>query len=229
MLNKQGKGKIEWTDYTWNPIKGRCKQGCDYCYMQRFYKRFKHDETVRLDEKTLNCKMPKKPSKIFVCSNHDLFGNWIPKNWILKIFNVILSNPNHIFQLLTKNPKRIEEFVIPENCWIGVTVESQNNIDRLGEIFRINPPNKLFISFEPLLSKIDVNLITFDWIIIGANSNRGAEKPPKIWASKLIAEARKWKIPIWVKDNYGYPKRIKESPKEENTHFACSVKSEVEE
>jgi len=73
-----------------------------------------------------------------------------------------------------------------------------------------------FVSFEPLIESpmISFNLFSeLDWIIIGADSSRGAKKPPKQWADFLIKTARDLSIPVWVKDNYGYPEVIKEFPK----------------
>ena len=100
MLNKQGPDRIDWTDYTWNPVKGLCKHDCDYCYTKQFYRRFKHDPTVRLDEKTLNCRFPKKPAKVFVCSSHDLFGDWIDDEWIIQVIKRIKVINSHIIQCL---------------------------------------------------------------------------------------------------------------------------------
>ena len=69
-----------------------------------------------------------------------------------------------------------------------------------------------FVSFEPILAPVDPDLFGISWIIIGANSNRGAEKPPTEWADRLIKLARESNVAVFVKDNYGYPERIKDFP-----------------
>jgi len=56
-----------------------------------------------------------------------------------------------------------------------------------------------------------------DWIIIGADSTRGAKKPPQKWADWLIETAMEYNIPVFIKDNYGYPEIIKEFPKVKST------------
>lgn len=214
MLNKQGPGKIDWTSFTWNPVKGVCRHGCDYCYMKRIYERFKLNPKIRFDEKTLKCKFPEEPSKIFVGSSHDIFGDWIPDDWIERIIAVTKEHPQHTFQFLTKNPKRYREFIYPENCWLGMSIDTNKRWVKLCREFLVGREGLTdFVSFEPLLEELDVELNNLDWIIIGANSNPGAPKPPNEWADKLIIQARKLNIPVWVKDNYKYPTRIKEWPK----------------
>ena len=218
-LNKQGEGKIDWTDFTLNPISG-CKHGCSYCYMNRMEKRFPgimepkfHPERLRDIAKL------KKPSKIFAGSSGDMWGEWVPGGWIKKVLEEIEGYPNHIFQFLTKAPYRYGHFTLPENGWYGTTIDGTHftkyNLNLLKWCVPYN--NIRFISFEPLLNKIPKILIDdlggINWVIIGANSNKGAEKPPKEWADMIIKEARKLNIAIWIKDNYGYPERIKEFPK----------------
>lgn len=152
-----------------------------------------------------------------------MFGEWVPKEWIQAVLDEIRKYPQHTFQLLTKNPKRYREFKFPENCWLGTTMDgterTQNNIVYLmaGRETRIENRkvinNKVFISFEPLLAEIETGFPGVDWIIIGANSNKGALKAPDTWADDLIAKARKYGTAVWVKDNYNYHTKIKEFPR----------------
>ena len=113
VLNKQNpesEGGIGWCTHTWNPIKGLCPHDCkdadgkSYCYARAIYKRFKLDPTIRLDEKTLNCRLPKKPSKIFVCSTIDIFASKVKDEWVQRIIEVAENNPQHTFQFLSKFP-----------------------------------------------------------------------------------------------------------------------------
>ena len=100
------------------------------------------------------------------------------------------------------------------------TEKTKDNIFGLASAFDHydNPNIKTFVSFEPLLSKIEItdefksDFKSLGWIIIGADSTKGAKKPPKEWADNLIGLAHKYNIPVWVKDNYNYSEIIKEFP-----------------
>ena len=217
-MNKQkpeSEGGIGWCERTWNPIKGMCPHDCkdpqgeSYCYARAIYKRFKLDPTIRLDKKTLNCGMPKKPSRIFVCSTIDIFAKEIPDEWIKRIIDVAKKNPQHVFQFLTKKPGRYVKFRFPENCWLGTTWDGLPFTKRSATdlIWGADMDRTRFISFEPLLSEPTSGVLYANkylhWIIIGADSRRGAKKPPREWADMLIEAAREYNVPVWVKSNYG--------------------------
>ena len=215
MLNKQGPNKIDWTDYTWNPISG-CLHNCPYCYMLRMEKRFPGimKPGFRPHYLTDPGKL-KKPSKIFVSSSGDMWGEWVERRNIQAVLKSCEQEPRHTFQFLTKNPMRYVEFPQIENARYGTTFDgterTEDNIICLGlSVQRCHSIR--FVSFEPLLTPVDPDLFGISWIIIGADSNRGAKKPPKTWADHLIKLARKSNIAVFVKDNYGYPERIKEFP-----------------
>lgn len=223
MLNDQRKKKngIETCDYTWNPISG-CLHGCPYCYMLRMETRFPGTMRPALHEKRLDEPIgKKKPSKIFVGSSGDMWGEWVSRDWILPVLNVAqYAAPEHTYQFLTKNPERYAEFDLSalDNCWFGTTVDgTPKTMKNLDILVRSTGGAKLrFVSFEPLLNEPDrrtlANIYLLDWVIIGADSNRGAEEVPDEWADMIINEARKYDVPVWVKDNYGYPEVIKEFP-----------------
>jgi protein gp37 len=176
------KTKIEWTDYTWNPVTG-CLHNCPYCYAKRIAMRFDGHFKPRFRSGRLNDKMPKKPSKIFVCSMSDLFGDWVKKEWIDAVLKVVNENPQQTFQFLTKNPKRYSEFTFPQNCWLGVTIDypNQGKIDELKK-----KDNYKFISFEPLLGDMSgLDLSGIDWVIVGAMTGSGAIKPRKEWIDNI--------------------------------------------
>lgn len=183
---KMQKTNIEWTQYTFNPVVG-CKHNCPYCYAKRMNDRFgwipKWNEPKFFPER-LNDKMPQKPSKIFVCSVADLFGDWIPKEWIGQVIQVAKNNPQHIFQFLTKNPKRYLEFEFPENCWLGTTIDYVNQA-RLNYL-KQKIGNYKFISFEPLLGDMSIlDLSGIDLVIVGADSSRGTNPPKKEWIESV--------------------------------------------
>lgn len=208
------KTKIEWTDYTWNPVTG-CNHGCDYCYAKAISKRFKRSFKPQFHENRLEepGKL-KKSAKIFVCSMADLFGEWVPEEWILKIIEVAAQNPQHIFQFLTKNPDRYKHFTFPENCWLGATATNQEQYQESIQKLRISQfPGVRFISFEPLISEIDPydhglwwlpdepEVWMIDWLVLGAMTGPGAKQPDKEWTHKLVEFADKHHIPIFIKNN----------------------------
>lgn len=185
------KTKIEWATHTWNPVVG-CKNGCFYCYAKRLNDRFKFipkwNEPKFFPER-LKDKMPKKPSKIFVGSMCDLFGDWIPKEWIEQVILTAEKNPQHTFQFLTKNPKRYSEFGFPKHFWLGITITKDNDyaggsqkaIDILKRM-----PNYKFISFEPLLGNVSkLDLSEIDLVIVGAMTGTGAIPPKKEWIESI--------------------------------------------
>ncbi len=222
------KTKIEWTDYTWNPVTG-CLHNCSYCYMQRMVKRGIYDMKPAFHEKRLRSPIDvKEPSKIFVSSTGDLFGNWVPDAWIELVLDIVRKCPQHTFQFLTKNPKRYREFVFPQNCWLGTTIDGEkktiNNGHDLVNVLTNNgthqTKNLTFISFEPLLcdvwnklQNIEIMLDHIDWIIIGADSNHGAKKPEQKWIEKLIEYADNNGIEVWIKNNFNCIHHIKNFPR----------------
>lgn len=205
--------KIEWTDYTWNPITG-CKNRCTYCYARKIPTRFKGTKAFLYGfEPTFHLsrlKEPyrvKKPSKIFVCSMGEMFGNWVPINWQYRVQEVIRDNPRHIFQILTKFPQGIFFHLGSlKNCWMGVTITTQKTIYKLDRLYENTFASRLslcpvrFALFEPLLSKVQVSLSGFDWIIIGAQTNP-YRPPQKEWVDAIVKEADGYKIPVFLKNN----------------------------
>jgi len=218
------KTKIEWCDYSINPIKGLCKEGCEYCYARRMYKRFKWDETVRLDlsvfkklSDTISKREKEKEQiKIFVCSTHELFGSWIPDDWISRIMDNIkhFPHPNCIFLILTKNPERMQYWSykngMPNNVWCGVTAETTEKIiKRLSYIWEVDA-KILFLSIEPILERIRTNIINMllfrvivDWIIVGAETGNRKNKviPKREWIEEIVSQAENLGIPIFLKNN----------------------------
>ncbi|HEC62424.1 MAG TPA: DUF5131 family protein [bacterium] len=220
-LNKQGPGKIDWTDYTWSPIAG-CLHGCEYCSLLGYDRRFR-DRGVMFPQyrpgwitKDLAIMQRMKPSKIFVGYAGDMWGDWVPEEWILSVLEVGAQCPQHTFQFLTKNPKRYADFPLLSNAWYGTTddgtLRTEGNISELVESAQC--PKLRFVSFEPLLGEVFPDLFGIQWVIIGADSNRGAKKPPDRWADHVMYEAVARGVPVWVKDNYRYPERCKCFPLE---------------
>lgn len=198
------KSKIQWTDETWNVTTGctRKSAGCDNCYAVGMTKRLagieatkeKYGGLVNEGKDHFNGKVKihpevlkeplswRKPRKVFVNSMSDLFHPSVPFEFIDQVFEVIAKNPRHIFQILTKRPKRMSEFFkwqgekikdlgfdsIPTqsddpldyidalpNAWLGTSVENQEAADeRIPHLLNC-PAAVRFLSCEPLLGPLN--------------------------------------------------------------------------
>ncbi len=209
--------KIEWTQWTWNPITG-CKHGCWYCYAKKLCQRFKkvfpygfepHFYPERLKEPW----ELKKPSKIFVCSISDLFAKWTLIEWRDSVLDSIFKCPvKHTFQLLTKNPELIpKDLRFPDNVWVGVTVTEQSEAWKIGELREVLA-NTLFVSFEPLLGRIKPDLNGIQWVIIGKLTGSKRVKLDYQWVDTIFGEAQVLDIPVFMKNNLGFENPIQEFP-----------------
>ncbi|MBW4699115.1 MAG: phage Gp37/Gp68 family protein [Aphanocapsa lilacina HA4352-LM1] len=171
---------IEWTDKTWNPATGCTKvsPGCRYCYAEAITKRFKnhfeHGFQFSLHpQRLLEPARWRNPSRVFVNSMSDLFHEQMPLDYLLKIFQVIAATPQHVYQVLTKRHERLGELAAqlpwPENLWMGVSVENQNYVHRLTYLRQI-PARVRFLSCEPLLGPLQMDLTGIHWVIVGGES-----------------------------------------------------------
>ena len=205
------KSKIEWCDYTINPVKGLCPMVCPYCYARRMYKRFKWNPNIRADWQETG-KLPNKPSRIFVGSTMELFGEWIKPEWMEEIFKMVKRYPQHTFIFLTKQPQNLIKWSpFPDNCWVGVSWIGDDESRPLRHIVDIKAPVK-FISFEPLLEfchwwTSDLLQQSFikagiNWVIIGAQTPYSKKTAPRIeWVKEIVDAADKAKIPVFLKNN----------------------------
>ncbi len=166
------KTKIEWCDYTWNPVTG-CLHGCEYCYARKIDKRFGDGifQPIFHPERLQEPLKVKKPSRIFVGSVSDLFGNWdwnisrgnghqFKRDYVVEqILTLATRCPQHTIIFLTKNPKGMQGFDFPNNCWCGTSVENQEKADqRIPELLKVNSKT-LFVSYEPALGPVDFTRI----------------------------------------------------------------------
>ena len=166
-------------------------------------------------------KKVKPGDKIFVGSSGDMWGGWVSRTWIHKVLQNVSLNCDYIFQFLTKNPERYGEITsLPSNAWYGTSVDGLDfTKDNIHLILKNVPQNHIkYISFEPLLRPVLPTLAGINWVIIGADSNPGAKRPPKKWADIIIKEADKYNIPVFIKDNYNYPTVRKEFPQYAKKH-----------
>lgn len=209
---------IEWTDFTWNPVTG-CRHDCDYCYArataQRFSQHFPHGfEPWFYPERLAEPQRVKKPAKIFVCSMADLFGDWVPDEWIAQVFDAVRAAPRHTFQFLTKNPYRYQTLDLPERGWYGATIDSPAVVHRLLDLCDL--PNVRgyrrirFASFEPLtgpFAEADLDALRgIQWAVIGGRSAANglpAVVPERAWIQTIIDAARRGGAAVFVKNNAG--------------------------
>ncbi len=213
---------IEWTDATWNPWMGCAKvsAGCKNCYMFRDQKRFGHDPTVLRKSKTtlFDPLRWKEPRTIFVCSWSDFFWDQVPVFWRAEAWDVMLGCPQHTFLLLTKRPHNIlgmlpplplgpldSSMTLPPNIWIGVSVESQDHIKRIGELYDI-PATVKFLSAEPLLGPLDLSehMGFIDWVITGGESDLANPRPCNLdWVRSIRDLCEEHGVPFFHKQHGG--------------------------
>lgn len=195
--------KIEWTDKTWNPITGCSKKstGCLHCYAEVMARRLKamgqekyaNGFSVTLHERCLNEPLSWRGNhNIFVCSMSDIFHENVPFEFIDKMFDVIRSTPQHRYQILTKRAERMAEYFgtrsVPNNVWLGVTVEAQSSRFRI-DYLRNLPASVKFLSCEPLVEDLgELDLTGIDWVIVGGESGPQARPMKEEWALNIMKQ-----------------------------------------
>ena len=216
------KSKIEWTEATWNPVRGCTKisAGCQNCYAEAFAERFRgvpghpyeQGFDLRLVPESLDLPLRwKTPRKIFVNSMSDMFHEDVPEKFIAEVFDVMRRAPQHQFQLLTKRAERLAELSPhlpwPQNVWVGVTIENQATAHRLQHLLTV-PAHIKFISFEPLLGPIDIDLNGVDWVIVGGESGPHARPMLHEWVHALKEQCISESIPFFFKQWGGTRKHL---------------------
>lgn len=202
--------KIEWTDVTWNPTRGcsRVSPGCEHCYAERMAHRLNHpggayEGLTRLtargpvwtgDVRLVNDQLEaplrwRKPRMVFVDSMSDLFHEWVPFEFIDQVFAAMALCPQHTFQVLTKRPERMREYLSPLRververqeetiapelrCWpewplpnvyLGVTAENQDAADARIPLLLDTPAAVRFVSAEPLLGALVLERLGRHWL-----------------------------------------------------------------
>ena len=221
------KSTIEWTEATWNPTTGcdRISVGCDNCYALRLAKRLKAMGVAKYqldgDPKTsgpgfgVQCHedaldIPhrwKKSKLVFVNSMSDLFHPEVPFGFIERVFEVMADTPRHTFQVLTKRSKRLAEVADklpwPKNIWMGVTVENASYAFRADHL-RNTPAKVKFISAEPLLGPIEMDLTGIHWVIAGGESGKGFRPVEEDWLLALRDDCQEANVNFFFKQWGGH-------------------------
>lgn len=214
--------KIEWTDATWNPVRGCTKisPGCKHCYAERFAERFRgvkgHPFEQGFDLRLVPGKLDeplrwKSPQHIFVNSMSDLFHDQVPLEYIQRVFRVMNEANWHQYQVLTKRAERLEaisaELPWASHIWMGVSVENKDYLWRIDHLRRIKAYVK-FLSIEPLLGPIGkVNLRGIDWVIVGGESGPGARRMTAEWVKDIRDQCRKANVAFFFKQWGGVQKK----------------------
>ena len=207
------KSTIEWTEASWNPVTGCTKvsPGCAHCYAETFAERFRgvagHPYEQGFDLKLWPDRLDlplrwKRPRTIFVNSMSDLFHEAVPEHFIQQVFDVMVRAEHHTFQVLTKRPERAAELTPrlpwPQNVWMGTSVENQRFVLRVDWLRRTGARLK-FLSCEPLLGPLRLQLSGIGWVIVGGESGPRARPMRADWARDIRVQCRKAGVPFFFK------------------------------
>ena len=210
---------IEWTDATWNPVRGCTKisPGCMHCYACTFAERFRgvlgsayeQGFDLRLVPEKLNePRKWKKAKRIFVNSMSDLFHKDVPDEYIRNVMQTMVEADWHTYQILTKRSERLADFLgeLPaehrelKHIWWGVSVENQKHgLPRIGHLRRVKP-GVSFLSIEPLLEDLgEVDFSAIDWVIVGGESGPRARAMKAEWVTSLRDQCIEQQVPFFFK------------------------------
>jgi protein gp37 len=211
--------KIEWTDATWNPIRGCIKisPGCKHCYAEAFAERFRgvknHPYEQGFDLRLVQEKLSeplswKKPRMVFVNSMSDLFQDGVPDEFIVRVGKVMAMANWHTYQILTKRSGRLGHLLTDclkfaselQHIWWGVSVEDRTyGVPRIDDL-RDAPARTRFLSIEPLLEDLGhIDLKGIHWVIVGGESGPRARPMNREWVISIMDQCKKAKVPFFFK------------------------------
>lgn len=226
---------IEWAAFSWNPVTG-CLHNCAYCYARDIANRFYEYgfEPAYLPERLSQPANTKNIEprwdgdfgykNIFTCSMADLFGKWVPDEWIKSVLEVIANNPKWTFLLLSKFPIRMAEFEYPPNVWLGTSVDYQWAVSRAEKAFTKIKASGFegvcWLSCEPMMERLTFDSLTmFDWVVMGGSSKSTQTPeyvPPFDDIAHLYNQARQSNCKVYFKTNLipgmGDGQRVREYP-----------------
>lgn len=211
---------ISWTDATWNPWQGCAKvsAGCKNCYMFREKTRYGQDPSTVIRSKPATFNAPLKwnlpeRSRIFVCSWSDFFHEDADE-WRDEAMKIIISLPQYDFLIPTKRIERVADVIpvrfIPDNVWLGVSVENQEMADKRIPILAQIPAKVKWLSVEPMLEFIDFSKfidgknIPYDWVVYGGESGSGCRPCDPDWI-RLARRQHHFDVITFVKQLGGWP------------------------
>ena len=210
---------IEWTDATWNPVRGCTKisPGCAHCYAETFAERFRgvqgHPYEQGFDLRLVPEKLAeplrwKTPKMVFVNSMSDLFHEGVPDEYVANVVRVMRLANWHTYQVLTKRSERMRDLLRTAlsaaagepHIWWGVSVENRKHgLPRIDHL-RAAPARVRFLSIEPLLEDLGgINLSGIHWVIVGGESGAGARPMQKEWVLSIKDQCEKARVPFFFK------------------------------
>jgi protein gp37 len=210
---------IEWTDATWNPVRGCTKisPGCKHCYAETFAERFRgvkgHPYEQGFDLRLVPEKIAeplrwRAPRMIFVNSMSDLFHEAVPNEYIEAVAKVMVSANWHTYQVLTKRSERLQKLLNSRlkfaagqpHIWWGVSVEDRFfGVPRIADLQAADAAVR-FLSIEPLLEDVGkLDLAGINWVIVGGESGPGARHMEKEWVLSLKNQCREARVPFFFK------------------------------
>lgn len=224
--------KIEWTEQTWNPTVGCTKisPGCKHCYAEAMARRLQAMGTSGYENGFALTQLPhrleepirrKKSTVYFVNSMSDVFHEDVPFEYIDKIFDTIARTPQHTYQILTKRAERMAEYFkgrqVPENAWMGVSVEDQQyGVPRIAYLRQI-PARVRFLSVEPLLEDLGtIDLADMHWVIVGGESGPKARPMQKEWVEDIRVQCEEAGVAFFFKQWGGWGADGKKRAKKQN-------------
>jgi protein gp37 len=219
--------KIEWTEATWNPVRGCTKisPGCKHCYAETFAERFRgvsgHPYEKGFDLRLVPQKLNEpllwsRPKTVFVNSMSDLFHDAVPETYIAAVARVMKAASWHTFQVLTKRSDRLKQLLANgllfaselENVWWGVSVEDRKHGLPRVEDLRSTSCAVRFLSVEPLLEDIGpIDLTGIDWVIVGGESGPGARRMETEWVDNIWKQCVEASVPFFFKQWGGVQKK----------------------
>jgi protein gp37 len=230
--------KIEWTDTTWNPVRGCTKisAGCKHCYAERFSERFRgveghpfgHGFDLRLVPEKLGEPLRwADPRMVFVNSMSDLFHKRIPDVYIAKVASTMKLARWHTYQVLTKRSGRLKslltgslrEVAAEPHIWWGVSVENKKHgFPRIADL-QHSPAAVRFLSVEPLLEDLgDLPLDGISWVIVGGESGPGARPMREAWVLSIQQQCEDANVPFFFKQWGGVRKKVQGRTLQGRTH-----------
>lgn len=220
--------KIEWTDATWNPVRGCTKisPGCKHCYAERFAERFRgvkgHPFEQGFDLRLVPGKLAEplrwsEPRMIFVNSMSDLFHEEVPLSYISRVAAAMHLARWHTYQVLTKRSERLRELLCgplkdaakEAHIWWGVSVEDRKHgLPRIADL-QATPAALRFLSVEPLLQDLGkLPLAGISWVIVGGESGPGARPMKEDWVLSIRKQCEAADVPFLFKQWGGVRKKV---------------------